>query len=187
MPKVHKDALHPPERPIVNGIKSVTARLGQYIDFFLKPIVSGTTACLRDTKQFIQLLEEIPCMSNSILITADVNSLCWLSNGLYKNQISPVDIGNFILQCLEFCLTNDYFWYNRNFYLQIMGVAMGAKFAPCVANLFMALWEEESIFQERPNQLKCYKCYIDDLIMIWEGDVNSLELFKSKLTQKISP
>lgn len=50
LPKVHKDVLYPPGRPIVNGIKSVSACLGQYIDFFLKPIVSGTTAYLRDTK-----------------------------------------------------------------------------------------------------------------------------------------
>lgn len=87
----------------------------------------------------------------------------------------------FLLQCLEFCLTKNYFWYDRQFFLQTMGVAMGAKFAPSVANLFMALWEESSIFHDRPGQLVCYKPYIDALIMVWEGNTDSLEAFLLRL------
>lgn len=188
--KFHKDATRPPERPIVNGIESVSACLGQYIDYFLKLIISKTKAYLGDTKQFIQILEQVPCRSNSILITADVNSLYTIINlsdailsvkwALLKSDLTS-RYRITLLQCLEFCLTKNDFWYNINFCLQIMDVAMGARFAPSVANLFMALWEEESIFQERPSQLKCYKRYIDDLIMIWEGETVSLEAFMLKL------
>lgn len=35
LPKIHKNSVNPPGRPIVNGIDSVTSRLGQYIDTFL--------------------------------------------------------------------------------------------------------------------------------------------------------
>lgn len=51
---------------------------------------------------------------------------------------------------------------------------MGAKYAPSVANLFMAEWEEEAIYRDRPKELLLYKRYIDDLTVIWTGDVVSL-------------
>lgn len=73
--KIHKDAQSPPRRPIVNGIESVSSRLGQYIDFFMNPLVCGTRAFLRDTKHIIQIIETLPCTSSSILVTADVGSL----------------------------------------------------------------------------------------------------------------
>lgn len=34
LPKVHKDPVCPPGRPIVSGIDSVTSRVGKYIDHF---------------------------------------------------------------------------------------------------------------------------------------------------------
>lgn len=39
LPKIHKSIKQPPSRPIVNGKDSVTARVGQHIDFF--PSASG--------------------------------------------------------------------------------------------------------------------------------------------------
>lgn len=58
---------------------------------------------------------------------------------------------------------------------------MGARFAPSVANLFMARREEEAIFKNRPPELVCNQRYIDDLIMIWGGDKPSLDIFFQKL------
>lgn len=46
----------------------------------------------------------------------------------------------YLLKSLEFCLAKNYFWYYGKFFLQVLGVAMGARFAPSVANLLMALW-----------------------------------------------
>lgn len=54
------------------------------------------------------------------------------------------------------------------------------RFAPSVTNIFMALWEE-FVFGSRPAQLVCYQRYIDDLFLIWEGDLISLQLFMSRL------
>lgn len=53
----------------------VSAQLGQYIDYFLKPLVSRTTAYLKDMKHVIQIMETIPCNENSLVVTADVSSL----------------------------------------------------------------------------------------------------------------
>ncbi|XP_040212329.1 uncharacterized protein LOC120943214 [Rana temporaria] len=190
LPKLHKDAERPPGRPIVNGIDSVSSRLGQYLDVFLQPLVCRLPAYLRDTKQIIQILDTIPCTPNTILVTADVGSLYTIIDheaaltsvrwALESSDLS-YDHVQFLLDCLKFCLLRNYFWFNKEFFLQQCGVAMGARFAPSVANLFMAHWERDVVFQDRPHQLRCYRRYIDDLIMVWEGDLPSLQLFMDKL------
>ena len=190
LPKLHKDAERPPGRPIVNGIDSVSSRLGQYLDVFLQPLVCRLPAYLRDTKQIIQILDTIPCTPNTILVTADVGSLYTIIDheaaltsvrwALESSDLS-YDHVQFLLDCLKFCLLRNYFWFNKEFFLQQCGVAMGARFAPSVANLFMAHWERDIVFQDRPHQLRCYRRYIDDLIMVWEGDLPSLQLFMDKL------
>ena len=190
LPKLHKNSERPPGRPIVNGIDSVTSRLGQYLDYFLQPLVSKMEAYLRDTKQVIQILDTLTCTQDTILVTADVGSLYTIID--HEAAIASIvwalkdtDLNSqhvqFILDGLNFCLLKNYFWYNKNFYLQQRGVAMGARFAPSVANLFMAHWEEETVFGNRPPQLLCYKQYIDDLIMVWEGDRISLQHFMDRL------
>lgn len=59
LPKIHKNKEKTQRRPIVNGINSVGARIGEYIDWFLQPIVRKTKSYLRDTKHLIQLLDTI--------------------------------------------------------------------------------------------------------------------------------
>lgn len=45
-----------------------------------------------------------------------------------------------------------YFWYDKKYYAQTRGVAMGAKNFPSVANLFMSNWEENtSMIINGPN------------------------------------
>lgn len=60
---------------------------------------------------------------------------------------------NFLIDSLKFWLSRNYFWYGKQFFLQTRGVAMGAQFAPSVANLFMAHWEEKALFKNRVNLL----------------------------------
>lgn len=54
---------------------------------------------------------------------------------------------------------------------------MGAKFTPSIANLFMAEWEDKTIFKEQRSELVFYKHFIDDLFFIWDGTSDSLEVF----------
>lgn len=80
----------------------------------------------------------------------------------------------FLLKCLDFCLRHNFFWYDSKIYLQRKGVAMGAKFAPIVANLYMAKWEEEGILSNNCGSILLYKRFIDDLLIIWKGDMEAL-------------
>lgn len=60
---------------------------------------------------------------------------------------------------------------------------MGAKFTPSVANLFMAQWEEESVYKHTPPELLLYKRYIDDVIILWKGNKEKLTTFLDGLNR----
>lgn len=65
-----------PGRPIINGIESVCSRLGQYIDYFLQPLVVQTEEFVKDTKHIIPYLGSIEeGLQSCILATADLGSL----------------------------------------------------------------------------------------------------------------
>lgn len=147
VPKIHKDKDDPPPRPIVNGIESIATRMGQYIDNFLQPVVQNTKAYLKDTKH-IQLLEDIKVEEEPLFMaTGDVSSLCTIihhhqackaTKWVHRQYTTLLCTQRkYLIKCLDFCLKNNYFWYHHKFYQQKMGVAMGAKFAPSVANLCM--------------------------------------------------
>lgn len=193
VPKMHKHLTLPPGRPIVNGIESVTARVGQYLDHFLQGSVITTKAYLKDTTDFLQKLKAVTFLTDStlFLVTADVSSLYTnihhedailaLNWALSKREELPHMQKKFLKMVLEFCLTHNYFWYGGHFYNQKTGVAMGAKFAPSLANLFMSEWEDKWIFHNKPRELIFYQRYIDDLFIIWEGSEETLKDYANKL------
>lgn len=149
VPKIHKNPERPPARPIVNGINSVTSLVGEYLDHFLQTSVTDTKAYLKDTTSFIRKIRNVSFSENAeiYLITADVASLYTiiqhddallsLNWAFSKREDIPFIQKKILRMILDYCLTHNYFWYLGNFYNQKTGVAMGAKFSPSLANLFM--------------------------------------------------
>lgn len=192
VPKIHKNKENPPGRPIVNGIDSLTSRMDQYIDYFIQPAVQQTEAHLKDTKHILQLLNTVPVLEGrTLLATAEVTSLYtivqhhdaisatkWL---LRKYSTLICKQRKYLIKCLNFCLKCNYFWHNQTYFKQLVGIAMGAKFAPGVANAFMAQWEEKAVYTDTPAELNVYKRFIDDVVIVWNGDRNTLEMFLNKL------
>lgn len=193
IPKIHKNAEAPPGRPIINGIQSINARLGEYVDKFLQPLVPNTKAYLRDTKHLLQILKSLTLDPNGryLLATADVASLYTIiehSDAIEASKWAMDSFSHliskqkrFLLRSLAFGIQHNYFWYNDNYFRQLTGIGMGAKYAPSVANIFMAKWEEDAIFLNTPKELVLYKRFIDDCIFIWKGDELSLRSFFQRL------
>lgn len=125
----------------------MTSRIGRYIDFHLQPLVKSMPSYLKDTKDTIALLQQVN-YSEDLLVTADVTALytciphdlglsaieLYLSRSKCIPRIQKI----FIMDLLHCATKHNYFWYNNNFFLQQKGVAIGPKFAPSLANLFMA-------------------------------------------------
>lgn len=77
---------------------------------------------------------------------------------------------------LEFCLSHNYFWFAGRFCTQKRGVAMGAKFSPSLANLFMSEWEDRHIYGQQRSELLFYKRFIDDPFILGFLTNNNIKL-----------
>lgn len=189
LPKVHKNLTSPPGRPIVAAMDSVTTGFSQYIDQFLQPIVQQLPSYIRDGTHLLELLTPYKWESSYIWLSLDVTSLYTsiphqfglLALEFYLAQdpfMNPRQAA-FILEATNFCLTHNYFNFDGEFYLQIQGTAMGANFAPSYANLAMGYWEEHYISHNNPysSYIVFFGRYIDDLIVIWDGPIDSITSF----------
>lgn len=61
---------------------------------------------------------------------------------------------------------------------------MSARYAPSIANFFMAKWEEETIYNIL-QELPLYRRSIDDVIVLWTGDEESLNGFIQRLNNNM--
>lgn len=191
VPKIHKSQSNPPGRPIISGIESLFSRLGAYLDGFLQPLVPEGKSYLKDSRQLIKELKDFRIEEEDILVTIDVNSL--YTNIRQDDGLSSVEWAlhkqtdlkgeqiKYITEGLQMAMSHNYFWHKGDYYTQIKGVAMGAKYAPSVANIFLNRWEEEQVFSTTRRNLKLYRRYIDDIVIVWRGTEEELQVFFDKI------
>ncbi|XP_069502378.1 uncharacterized protein [Ambystoma mexicanum] len=191
LPKVHKNECVPPGRPIVSAINSILEPLSIYADWFLRPFVLHMNSYVKDTTSMINLVSEIYLNTTDLLVTLDVTSLytsipqgeCLKIMEMFLNRRTDTLLKvptPFIMECIRIALTENFFLYEGTFYKQIHGTSMGATFAPDLANLFMDHFENTSIYHpSNPFNKDILKwCrYIDDVFMIWQGDLPRLHVF----------
>lgn len=58
---------------------------------------------------------------------------------------------------------------------------MGAGFAASLANLFVALWEVDVVYPSQRPELCLWARYIDDILLLWKGDEETLHEFMATL------
>lgn len=190
LPKIHKPPQSwsipyevPAGRPIVSDCNSESYRIAEYIDHFLTPLSTKHNSYIKDTYDFIHKIKNTTIAQEAILFTIDIDSLYTNINtaagltavkrwmGKYPDNNRP---DTYLLQLLEISLNKNDFEFNKEFFLQISGTAMGKKFAPAYANIYMAHWEE-TVFEKCPKLPTNYFRYLDD---IWGTWTHSLEEFK---------
>lgn len=196
LPKIHKDPQKwtvpfevPPGRPIVSDCGSETYFTAEYLDVYLNPLSTRHPAYVKDTYHFVEMVKTLRIPSNSYFFSMDVNSLYTnidIQAGLnavkkmFEKYPDPRRPDEELLQLLEINLTRNDFMFDGQFYLQIKGTAMGKRFAPAYANIFMANWEEE-VFVKCQKKPLYYLRYLDDIWGIWEGSREDFEMFLSVL------
>lgn len=196
LPKIHKEPHTwsvpfemPPGRPIVSDCGSETQATAEYVEYFLNPISSRHPSYVRDTYDFIEKVKNLSLPPDCFLFTIDIDSL-------YTNIETPSGMeavrecfarfpdknrpDEAILKLLEINLTRNDFEFNSRQYLQVKGTAMGKKFAPSYANIFMAKWEEEALASWQPKPLSYYR-FLDDIWGIWTGTEDQFKCFTDHL------
>eukprot|EP00061_Rhincodon_typus_P003304 g19766.t1 len=132
---------------IVSGNGTLCENLSDYVEGILKPIVQGTLSFCCDITDFLQKLSTYgPEEPGTFLVTMDVSAL--YSRILHNDGIAATasvlktDNCQFldaILQFIHFILDHNVF--DNQFFTQTHGPAMGTRFAPQYANIFMHRFE----------------------------------------------
>ena len=191
LPKIHKPldkwpvVNMPPGRPIISDCSSESYRVSEYIDHFLQPLASKHDSYLKDTSDFLNKLKQVKINENSLIVTMDVESmytnidhesgLAAVKNA-FENNPDPLRPDQHILDLLELSLKKNDFQFNGETFLQIKGTAMGKKYAPSYANIFMAHFETQAL-------KKCYLKpsvffrFLDDIFCVWDHGRENLGTF----------
>ncbi len=196
LPKIHKDPTKwtvpfevPPGRPIVSDCGSETYLTAEYLDHFLTPLSIKHPAYVRDTYHFIEIVKSLQIPSDFYFFSMDVDNLYTnipIAAGIecvkkvFEKYPDPKRPDEELLKLLEINLTRNDFMFNDRYYLQIKGTAMGKKFAPAYANIFMANWESEVLLKCN-KQPAYYLRYLDDIWGIWVGSEEEFETFLDTL------
>ena len=157
LPKIHKDIVPPPGRPIVSANGCPTEKISVFVDHFLNPIVKKMNTYIEDTSDFLRNIENLDEIKpNSIIGTMDVSSL--YTNIPNEEGISCIKellnekrnrlekpSNDSLTKLLRLVLTKNNFQFNGTNYIQIGGTAMGTRVAPSLANLFMNSLENKMI------------------------------------------
>lgn len=137
----------------------------------------GTLFPLKDTRHVINVLKDIQWISDYLLVVTSLYTVISYELGLEEVQdFLSQDITipgiqcEFILDLLQFSMIHNYFWNQGSYFLQKKGVAMGDKFAPSMANLFMTKWEEDVVLHNRRPESVIWKRFIDNIFFAWAGD-----------------
>ena len=182
LPKIHKtrdkwpqkDKM-PPGRPIVSDCGSESYRVAEYIDEFLGPLATAHNSYVKDTTDFIEKVTKLSIPENAMLFSMDVESLYTNidnTSGLeavkqaFRRSTNCNRPDAEILELLGISLNNNAFQFQGKFYKQIWGTAMGQKYAPNYANIFMAEWERQAL-DKCPKKPLLYLRYLDDIFGIW--------------------
>lgn len=189
-PKTHKNIFPPPLRPIVSGIGSIGERLGEWLDLHLQPLVTPIPGYIQDSKHVVMTLDNAPWDATYAWVSCDVIGLYpsipheaaigTLSKFIKNHSRYNEATNQFIISAAAFLLRHNYFSFDGQFYVQQCGAPMGGKYSPSLANIYVAGWEE--IFLYSPgncfsSHIRWYGRYIDDLLLVWEGDQTQANQF----------
>ena len=190
LPKIHKILDNAPGRPVISNCGTPTEKASEFLDHHLQPIMKSRVSYIKGTNDFLFKLKNLGKIpENAFLVTTDVV-------GLYpsipqdedlevlRKQLNAFDNKSIPaedqVKMAEFVLKNNYFEFNSSFKNQISGTAIGTKFAPPYACIFMDYIEREFLKNEEIQPWIWFR-YIDDIFFIWTASEKELDKFLNRL------
>ena len=163
LPKIHK--ITPADRisvgrNIVSNCGGPCEKIGEFIDFFLVPLVQNQYTYLRDTKDVIRKIEQLKIPKHCLLVTIDCIGM--FTNVLQKeveqevlNTLSETNpeicfpkmppTRQMEASLLELIMYRNCFSFYWKYYLQMTGVAMGQKCTPELCDIMFHSLEKKFI------------------------------------------
>ena len=198
LPKLHKPKLG--IRPIISNINHPTQNISKHLTRIIQPTAETAHTHIKNAHELTQILENITITQNTFILTADIESLYTniphkdgvntVTTEVYKdknNKKKPKNKQTF-QALLHNTLVNNVFQFNNSHYIQTHGTAMGTSMAPAYANTYLKHKEDKWLTHTKltPNIL-LFKRYIDDILIIYNNDTNTLPTLIQELKHTYKP
>ena len=192
LPKIHKRLANVPGRPVISNCGTPTEKASEFLDHHLKPVMQKGKSYIKDSGDFINKIKELQSIPNgAILVTSDVVALYpsipheaglkALKNALDNRENKSISTED-LIKMARFVLQNNYFEFNGIVKQQISGTAIGTKFAPTYACIFMDKLETDFLNTQKYLLLGWYR-YIDDTFFISTHGEEKLKFFPDDLNK----
>ena len=192
-----------PMHPIVSTYGTATYNTAKFITKILQNYCGKTSSFVIDSTNFIKKIEHLSINpgqtlvsfehlsinpEEETLVSFDVSALFTsipvpvalqvinskISTCTSFTNISKIPIEKFI-KLLEFTITSCIFCFNKKFYKQLQGTAMGSPVSPVIANIYIKHFESLAI-PSSPTLIKWWFRYVDDVHSATRKDqVNKLQ------------
>lgn len=175
--KIHKPTLV--SRPITPCRNYITTPASKWIDQLLQPVVKCLSTVTLDSISIIRIIETTKFPDSAVLASKDVTNLYpsipiregvkRVTDLLYEfPKLVDVTLIPTIFDVLLLILLNAVVTFKDQFFLQLVGTAMGTPAAVVFAILFMYSLERDLVkeFQDQ-GLLLLYKRFIDDILSIF--------------------
>ena len=174
--KIHKGPLS--TRPVCSDCTSLVHPLGKWLDQVLQPITASQPFYFKDSFTLKEEISKLTLPANASIITFDAVAMytnididdCiarimgFLSTIWDKYECKAVE------EAMNIVMRNNRMQFGDLIVRQIRGVAMGMSPAPTIANLFVAIYENEHIIPLVGKYLMSYRRFIDDGFAVWLHD-----------------
>ena len=172
LPKIHKRLFDVPGTPAISNCGTPTEKCSEFLDHHLKKVMQKGWSYIKDSGDFIKKINNLDLIpENAILVTADVVGLYpsiphevglrAMREALNKRDEKTIPTEE-LLKMAEFVLKNNYFEFGNKIKQQISGTAIGTKFAPPYACIFMSDLETKFL-QSQHLQPLVWLQYTDDI------------------------
>ena len=146
--KIHMQLFDVSRRPVISNCGTPTEKCSEFLDHHLKKVMQNGWSNIKDSGDFIKKINNLDLIpKNAILVTADVVGLYpsippevglrTLTEALDKRDKKTIPTEE-LLKMAEFVLKNNYFEFANKIKQQISRTAVGTKFAPPYACIFMS-------------------------------------------------
>ena len=186
LPKIHKGLDSVKGMPVISNSGCFTENISEFLDYHINPLVSHGRSYTKDTNHFLLKLCQIGRVpEGALLCTVDVMALypsILHEEGLeaireaLDRRVNPSVATDTLVELASLVLDNNYFEFDNKFYRQTLGTAIGTKFAPAFANLFMTTLEER-LLKESADLPLVWMRFIDDVFFIWTHGEEKLDSF----------
>ena len=172
LPKIHKPGNK--FRPIVNNINSPTYFLAKHLVKKFSNITKFNSHSIKNSFELVESIQNLELSGNDFLVSFDVTSLftniprektlLYLEQWLINSNMKKEEISEYII-LTKLIIGQNYFSFNKKFYKQKIGLAMGNPLSPFLADIYMSYFETH-ITEAFPLIFKVWYRYVDDIFAI---------------------